>query len=129
VTVAQRIDLVRRICSFERRRSGTDAERRAANELAALLRAGGRRAEVEPTYVHPQLGLIGGLHCAIAAAGSLLAVTSPAAGFAIVLATATSLYLDVGGRAYLIRRLLFRRASQNVLSPGTAPRAPERLVI
>ena len=38
----------------------------------------------------------------------------PAIGFAIVLVAATSAYLDLSGRWYLIRRLLFRRASQNV---------------
>ena len=129
MTAAERIELARRLCAFERRRSGTDAERRAAGELAAVLRAGGRHAELEPTYVHRQLGLIGALHCALGVVGSLVATLAPAVGFAIVLATAASLYLDANGRAYLLRRLLFRRASQNVVSRGPSPEAPARLIL
>ncbi len=50
-------------------------------------------------------------------------------GFALVLFAATSLYLDLDTRAYLIRRLFFRRASQNVVSPGSRPDAPMRLIL
>jgi hypothetical protein len=118
-----------RLCSFEGRRAGTDAERRAANWLAERLRGIGRRAEVEPTYVHPQWAAVEGLHCLLALAGSLIAITAPPIGFAIVLATALSLYLDLNGRFYLLRRLFFRRASQNVVSPGSRPDAPGRVIL
>ena len=57
------------------------------------------------------------IHCVLAIAGSLIAAELPPLGFALVLVAATSLYLDLDGRAYLLRRLLFRRASQNVISP------------
>jgi Peptidase family M28 len=120
---------IRRLCSFEGRRAGTDAERRAANWLADRLRAIGRRAEVEPTYVHPQWAAVEAAHCVLALAGSLIAITAPAVGFAIVLATAFSLYLDLNGRFYLLRQLFFRRASQNVVSRGGRPHAPGRLVL
>jgi hypothetical protein len=39
------------------------------------------------------------------------------------------MYLDLNGRLYLIRSLFFRRASQNVVSPGKRPNAPARLLI
>jgi len=39
------------------------------------------------------------------------------------------MYLDLNGRVYLIRSLFFRRASQNVVSPGRRPDAPARLVL
>ncbi len=120
---------IRRLCSFEGRRAGTDAERRAANWLAERLRGIGRRVEVEPTYVHPQWGVVEAAHCLLALAGSLVAITAPPVGFAIVLVTALSLYLDLNGRFYLLRRLFFRRASQNVVSRGTRPDAPGRLVL
>jgi Peptidase family M28 len=123
------MDDIRRLCSFEGRRAGTDAERRAANWLVERLRSMGRRAEVEPTYVHPQWGLAAALHCLLALAGSLVAITAPAVGFAIVLATAFSLYLDLNARFYLLRLLFFRRASQNVVSRGTRPDAPGRLIV
>jgi hypothetical protein len=123
------MELIRELCSFEGRRAGTDAERRAAEWLATRLRDGGRRAVVEPTYVHPQYGLVHALHCAVGFAGSLVAIVAPPVGFAMVLLAALSMYLDLNGRFYLARRLFFRRASQNVVSPGKLPKAPARLFI
>lgn len=127
--VAERQELIRRLCSFQARRAGTDAERRAANDLAGLLRRGGRRAEVEPTYVHPQWAVVHAAHCALGIAGGLVALAAPAVGFAIVLATAVSMYLDLNTRFYLLRRLFFRRASQNVVSRGARRDAPARVVL
>ena len=123
------MDVIRELCSFENRLAGTDAERRAANWLATRLRDGGRRAEIEPTYVHPRYGLVHAAHCALGFAGSLLAIVQPAIGFAIVLATAVSMYLDLNYRVYLLRRLFFRRASQNVVSPGKRSDAPARIFL
>ena len=123
------MDVIRELCSFENRLAGTDAERRAANWLATRLRDGGRRAEIEPTYVHPQYGLVHAAHCALGVAGSLLAIAQPAIGFAIVLATAASMYLDLNYRIYLLRRLFFRRASQNVVAPGKRSDAPARILL
>jgi hypothetical protein len=126
---AGRMEIVRELCSFERRLTGTDAERRAANRLAGRLRQLGRRADIEPIHVHPQTGLIFALHALVAFAGSLVSVEIPALGFALVLIAATSMYLDVNARAYLLRRLFFRRASQNVVSRGSNPGVPARLLI
>lgn len=123
------MEVVRDLCSFERRLTGTDAERRAANRLAERLRELGRRADVEPIHVHPQVGLIYALHALVAFAGSLVSVAVPPLGFALVLVAATSVYLDVNARFYLLRRLFFRRASQNVVSPGGNSAAPVRLVL
>jgi hypothetical protein len=123
------MDVIRELCSFEGRLAGTDAERRAANWLVGRLRGAGRRAEVEPTHVHPQYALVEAAHCALGFAGSLAAIPVPALGFAIVLATAVSMYLDVNARFYLLRRLFFRRSSQNVVSPGKHPEAPARVFL
>ncbi len=123
------MEIVRELCSFEGRVAGSDAERRAANRLAERLRELGRRTELQPTHVHPQLGVLYALHCMIALAGSLVAVAIPALGFGLVLLAATSMYLDLNARFYLLRRLFFRRASQNVLSKGTNRDAPARLII
>ncbi len=123
------MEIVRELCSFEGRLAGTDAERRAANRLAERLRELGRRVEVEPTYVHPQLGLIYAAHCLVGLVGSLVAVAVPAVGFGLVLFAATSMYLDLNARFYLLRRLFFRRASQNVISKGRRRNARARLVI
>jgi hypothetical protein len=123
------MDVIRELCSFENRLAGTDGERRAANWLAARLRDGGRRAEIEPTYVHPKYGLVHAAHCALGFGASLLAIAQPAIGFAVVLVTAISMYLDLNHRIYLLRRLFFRRASQNVVAPGKRSDAPARLLL
>jgi hypothetical protein len=39
------------------------------------------------------------------------------------------MYLDLNYRIYLVRRLFFRRASQNVVAPGQRPDAPARLLL
>ncbi|HSD22787.1 MAG TPA: M28 family peptidase [Solirubrobacterales bacterium] len=126
---AGRMEVIRELCSFEGRGPGTDAERRAAGALAARLRGMGRRADVEPFFSHPQYALVHLIHAALGIAGSLLATVQPAVGFALVLFAAASTYFDLNTRLYLVRSLLFRRVSQNVVSPGTHPEAPARLIL
>jgi hypothetical protein len=123
------MEVIEELCSFEGRGPGTDPERRAANALAARLRGIGRRAELEPFYCHPQYAVVHLIHAAIGVAGSLVAIVQPAVGFALVLFAAASTYLDLNTRIYLIRSLLFRRVSQNVVSAGDRPDAPARLIL
>ena len=123
------MEVIEELCSFERRLTGTDAERRAANRLTERIRESGRHADIEPTYVHPQFGLVHAAHCTLGVAGSLIAIAIPALGFGLVLAAATSMYLDLNYRFYLLRRLFFRRASQNVVSRGKRPGLPARVVL
>jgi len=129
VDAAGRIELIRELCSFKGRGPGTDAERRAAKMLAGRLRGMSRKVEIEPTLVHPQYAVVHLLHAVLAIAGSVLATVEPAAGFALALVAATSTYLDLNTRFYLVRSLLFRRGSQNVVSPGSRPDAPVRLIL
>src|SRR4249919_3005267 len=123
------MELIRELCSYKGRGPGTDAERRAGNMLAARLRGIGRRAQVEPFFSHPQYALVHLIHALLGIAGSLLATVQPAVGFALVLFAAASTYLDLNTRLYLVRSLLFRRVSQNVVSPGNRPDAPARLIL
>jgi hypothetical protein len=123
------MEVIRELCSFEGRGPGTDAERRAANALAGRLRGMGRRAEIEPFFAHPQYAVVHLVHAALGIAGSLIAIVQPAVGFALVLLAAASTYLDLNTRLYLVRSLLFRRVSQNVVSAGNRPDAPARLIL
>src|SRR4051794_16314062 len=123
------MEVIRELCSFEERGPGTDAERRAASALAGRLRAIGRRADIEPFFAHPQYTVVHLVHAVLGIAGSLLATVQPAVGFALVLLAAASTYLDLNTRLYLVRSLLFRRVSQNVVSPGSRPDAPARLIL
>jgi hypothetical protein len=123
------MEVIQDLCSFEGRGSGTDAERRAATMLAARLRAIGRRGQIEPFFCHPQYAIVHLVHAVMGVAGSLLATVQPAVGFTLVFLAAISTYLDLNTRFYLVRSLLFRRVSQNVVSPGDRPDAPARLIL
>ena len=80
------MELIDELCSFEARRAGTDAERRAANWLAKRLRDARpprrRRADLRAPSVRarPRRST-----ARSAFAGSLVAILAPAVGFAIVL--------------------------------------------
>lgn len=126
---AGRTEVIEELCSIEGRGSGTDAERRAGKLLAGRLQAMGRKVHIEPTYVHPNYALVHAFTLTVAVAGSLVAIAQPAIGFALVLLAATSFYLDHSTRTYLARSLFFRRASQNVVSPGDLPLAPTRVIL
>jgi len=107
---------IEELVAFEGRWPGTDAERRAARHLAGRLEALGRDAELEPTSVHPNYAVTHAIHALIAIVGSVLSVTAPVAGAALVLFAAVSAFGDLSGSFYIVRRLTGRRASQNVTS-------------
>ncbi|MDX6587979.1 MAG: hypothetical protein QOI31_2452 [Solirubrobacterales bacterium] len=124
-----RLATIDELCSFENRLAGTDSERRAANAMAGRLREAGRRAEIEPIYVHPQAPLVWALHAFLACAASVLAIEVPIAGFALLLFTTTSFYFDLNASRHFLRLLFFRRASQNVVSRGENPDASHKLIL
>ncbi|MFL5887216.1 MAG: M28 family metallopeptidase [Thermoleophilaceae bacterium] len=116
---------IEELVGFEARWPGTDAERRAAGHLAKRLEDLGREAQIEPTRVLPNYATTHLIHALLAIVGSVLSITAPSAGFALVLVATVSAGLDLTGIAFLIRRLTGARASQNVVSreegdkPGT----------
>jgi peptidase M28-like protein len=96
---------------------GTDAERRAARDLARRLEGLGRDATVEPFEVWPAYPLAHLIHALLAIAGSVVSVYSPLVGTALVAAAVVLTFGDGSGLFMLTRRLTGRRASQNVVSP------------
>lgn len=115
------------LASFENRGAGTDAERRAAVELASVLdreRIQTQRATaIETFWCRPNWALAHAWHAGLGLAGSLIATTSSRVGGAIVLVALLSLLVDAATGISLGRRLTPERASQNVVSegsPGTA---------
>lgn len=110
------------LVAFRGRWPGSDAERRAAQHLAQRLEALGREAEVEPTSVYTNYPVTHAIHALIAIVGSVLSVTVPVAGAALVLFAAVSTFGDLSGSFYLVRRLTGRRASQNITSPERSDR-------
>ncbi len=108
-----------------RRAPGSDAERRAAHHLKARLESLGRTVSIEPFAAYPNWPLAYLLLASASIAASVLAVYVPIAGAALALLAAVLLFLDAGLLIPTVRRLLGRRASQNVVSwndtgkPGT----------
>jgi Peptidase family M28 len=113
------------LVDFEARGPGSDAERRAGAHLAARLRADGREAELESGDTWPRWPLAHAVHGLMAVVGSVVSVSAPIPGAALVLAAALLTFLDTTGPLRITRRLLGRRATQNVVSeedggkPGT----------
>src|SRR5918992_1978932 len=101
-----------------RRAPGSDAERRAAAHLKQRLERLGRDAELEAIEVWPAWPLAYAILAALAVLGSVLSVSVPALGAGLALLAVLLTFLDAGVLLPTLRRLLGRRASQNVVSWG-----------
>jgi hypothetical protein len=101
-----------------RRAPGSDGERRAAAHLRERLNGLGREAELESVEIWPGWPLGYAILAALAVVGSVLSVSVPALGAGLALLAALLTFLDAGVLLPTVRRLLGRRASQNVVSWG-----------
>jgi hypothetical protein len=119
------------LASFSGRGAGTDAERRAALWLAGQLTAGRREAAIEPFWCRPNWALAQLWHLALGIGGSLLSVTHPKPGAALVLAAILCVIADWQLGDSPGRRLTRERASQNVVShvPGATTGRRVRLIV
>jgi peptidase M28-like protein len=111
------------LTAFRGRWPGTDAERRAARHLQTRLEELGREAEVEGLDAWPDWPLTYAIHAQLAVVGSVLSVYTPVGGAVLVLVAVVLTALDATGLALTTRRLLGRRASQNVISREDNERA------
>jgi Peptidase family M28 len=104
------------LSGFARRGAGSDAERRAAGWLAAQIESGKREAELETFWCRPNWALAAAWYVVLGVAGSLLSVSSPPAGGALVLVALLLVILDAITERSPARLLTRERASQNVVS-------------
>jgi hypothetical protein len=109
------------LAAFPGRAPGSDAERRAAGWLAGRLRGGGREVSVRTLWVRPQWPVSLALHAAAGVAASILVTSAPVVGGAILLAILVSAWLEVSGRTFVVRAMLPRRATQNVIATQDPP--------
>ncbi|HZC12661.1 MAG TPA: M28 family peptidase [Thermoleophilaceae bacterium] len=112
-----------------RRAPGSDTERRAAAYLKRRLEGLGREVEVESVDVWPAWPLAYAILAAAAVVGSVLSVSAPALGAGLALVAALLTFLDAGVLLPTVRRLLGRRASQNVVSWGDRDRPGMLLLV
>ncbi len=103
---------------FGPRPPGSDAERRAARHLAARLEGLGREVETETFAVWPAWATSYAINAIVAIIGSVIAVSSGTLGTILVLLATMATFFDLAGISPTTRRLLGRRASQNVVSWG-----------
>ena len=118
--------MIRELCSFEGRLAGTDAERRPPTALAERLRDPAAGSTPSRPTSTPSAALVHAAHCLLGVRGQPCRARDPAVGFALVLARRA---LDVPRpqRPLLpVRRLFFRRASQNVVSRAATRRPRSR---
>ncbi len=114
---------------FRGRGPGTDAERRAANWLARELAGAGLEVGVDPFWCRPNWALAHAWHVALVIAGSLLSVSDPGLGAALLLVALVSIVADAVLGASIGRRLTPERASQNVVARPARRGDQLRLVI
>ena len=108
---------------------GSDAERRAARHLAERLEGLGREVVVEPFAVWPAWAVGYSINAIIAVVGSVLSVSSAKLGTGLVLLATVLTFLDLSGITPTTRRLVGRRASQNVVSWGERERPGALLLL
>ena len=111
------------------RPAGSDAERRAARHLAERLEGLGREVVVEPFPVWPAWPVGYTINAIVAIVGSVLSVSSAMLGIGLVLLATVLTFLDLAGISPTTRRLLGRRASQNVVSWGERERPGALLLV
>ena len=87
-------DTVAGLAGFSGRGAGSDAERRAARWLTSELEAGGRDARLETFWCRPNWAFAQLWHVALGLAGSLVCVSSPRVGGALVLVALLSAIAD-----------------------------------
>jgi hypothetical protein len=122
-------DIISALQGFTGRGAGTDAERRAARWLAQQAGCHARtrtpQAKVEPFWCRPNWALAQAWHTALALAGSLVAVASPRAGGAMLLAALVFVIADAVTGISPGRRLTREHASQNVVGPAPSNGEPD----
>lgn len=120
-------DILDGLAPFDGRIAGTDAERRGAAWLAAQLRTGSEQpVRVETFWCHPNWALATAWHVALALVASLVAVSAPKVGGAMLLVAIVSTILDAHTGYSPGRLLTPYRASQNVhaAAPVTSDAGP-----
>lgn len=123
------IDTIAELVSFGPRLPGSDADRKTTDYLKRELKELGRDPKVDEIRVRPDHDIAQAAHAALAVAGTIVSTKIPPLGLLIVLFAAASMYLDLSGRAHIVRMLLPPRRTRNVTYPGAIANARVRVVV
>lgn len=119
-----------RLAAVQERGACSNAERLAARQAVRELRTIGRRGvRTQTEWVRPAGTLVAAVVAAAGVGASVAAVDRPEVALGVLVAVLVLLAGDLSGRAPLLRRLTYARATQNVVSAGGRPDAPVRLVV
>jgi hypothetical protein len=122
--------VIARLVAAGPRPACSNGERLAARQATRELRALGRRgARTQTEWVRPAGTLVAAAIAAAGVAASVLAVDHPQIALALAGAALLLLMGELSGRAPVLTRLTYARATQNVVSAGGRPDAPVRLVV
>ena len=122
---------IRALASIERP-SASPGEEAAAHWVQSRLRDMGLEAEIEEFQFNPDIGSAWGLHGLLTVLSALLGLRGGGAarlGEAVGAVTAASFWGDATTEFYLLRRLLPKRASYNVLARVRNPSADRVLIV
>jgi Peptidase family M28 len=128
----QPLETTTALAAFTGRGPGTDAERRAARWLAGELVANRYRVRIETFWCRPNWALAHAWHVTLALAGSLVSVSDPLLGTALIAVALVSALADELLGTSIGRRLTPERASQNVIASirqQTGSIKPTRLIV
>jgi hypothetical protein len=120
---------IERLVAFGPRWPAAEGDGPTVDYLAGELGAAGREVSVERIRVRPSFHIALALLASLAVVGSVVSVSSPALGVAILLIVAVAIYADLTGRPSPIRWLTSPRDTANVTSPGRMPDATHRVVL
>ena len=127
---AQVFALIERIVrECPHRRPTSDDERRAQEIVREVFDGLGARTELHHFEFNDSLYANLALHFGLGTLGTAVSGLLPLAGLALHLAAGTSYFLDSTRRAYLLRRLLKFRPSQNLLATLPAEGEPALRVV
>lgn len=119
------MDLARRVVeAFPKRAPTSDDERGAQRMVQEEFERLGLRTSLEPFRFNRSLYESLAVHLGLALVASAIAAVAAPVSFVLHLLVGLSLYLDTTRKAYLLRRLLPWRASQNLLATLPADGEP-----
>lgn len=114
---------------FSGRVAGSEAERMCQAALAGRMDRLGMEAVVEGAVCPPQLPHILFLHAVFFLAALLVALFRPFSGAAISALTLVSFWGELRGRPRILRRLLLKRITGNMVARLRNPEAPGKVLL